>query len=188
MQTLYTIEAREHELKPGEDLRILQKHFDQSRQLFIYLIYFISEIARYAETDSRVRSSKHLPTEQDRNVNIKLAGNEVLWKILEDPSFQKALATDKPNLLINKELVKKMYQELTTTEEYIKYITLDGRDKRSEKEMLEFIFRDLMLPNESFETHIEDIFTNWDDDVEMMNQLINGLPGQTAILQFPGDH
>ena len=184
MQTLYTIEAREHELKPGEDLRILQKHFEQSRQLFIYLIYFISEIARYAETDSRVRSSKHLPTEQDRNVNIKLAGNEILWKILEDTSFQKALAADKPHLLVNKELVKKMYQELVTTDEYIKYITVEGREKKPEKEMLEFIFRDLMLPNESFETHIEELFTNWDDDVDMMIQLLMAYLGKPNSFNF----
>jgi N utilization substance protein B len=147
MQTLYTLEARENEQKPGEDIRILQKHFDQTRQLFVYLIHFITEIARYAETDSRVRASKHLPTDQDRNVNTRLAGNQVLWKILEDPSFQKALATDKPQLYINKELVKKLYQELAETDEYRRYIHGEIRDKKSEKDILVFIYTDLMLPN-----------------------------------------
>src|SRR5277367_7005505 len=89
MQTLYTLEARENEQKPGEDIRILQKHFDQTRQLFVYLIHFITEIARYAETDSRVRASKHLPSEADLHVNIKLAGNETLWKMLEDASLKR---------------------------------------------------------------------------------------------------
>lgn len=172
MQTLYTLEALEQSVKPGEPQRILQKHFDQSRQLLVYLIYFITEVARYAETDSRVRLSKHLPSEQDRNVNIKLAGNEYLWKILEDSSWQKALATDKPHLSGNKDLIKKLYQELAETDEYKKYIGLAGRDKRSEKEILEFIFTSLMLPNEEFETHIEELFTNWDDDVEMISQLL----------------
>ena len=79
MQTLYTLEAQEQTVKPGEHVRILQKHFDQTRQLLTYLTYFITEVARYAETDSRVRSSKHLPNEYDLNVNIKLAGNEYLW-------------------------------------------------------------------------------------------------------------
>jgi transcription antitermination protein NusB len=178
MQTLYSIEAREFELKPGEETRILDKHFDQSRQLFIYLIYFISEICRYAETDSLVRSSKHLPTEQDKNVNTKLAGNEILWKILEDASFQKAIAKDKPQLIHDKELIKKLYQELVVTDEYKKYINTSGRERKQEKEILEFIFRGLMLPNDLFETHIEEHFTNWDDDVEMMEQLINGYLGK----------
>jgi transcription antitermination protein NusB len=184
MQTLYSIEARENEMKPGEDLRILQKHFDQTRQLLIYLIYFISEIARYAETDSLFRSSKHLPTEQDRNVNTKLAGNEVLWKILEHPSFQKALSIDKPQLSVNKELLKKLYQELASTDEYKKYINTTGREKKSEKEILEFIFKEIMLPDETFEAHAEELFTNWDDDIEMIIQLLTGFLGKPQSFNF----
>ena len=60
MQTLYTLEAQEQAVKPGDASRILQKHFDQSRQLLSYLLYFIIEVARYAETDARLRASKHL--------------------------------------------------------------------------------------------------------------------------------
>src|ERR1700733_11548378 len=184
MQTLYTLEAQEAPPKPGEPARILQKHFDQSRQLLTYLIYFITEIARYAETDSRVRSNKHLPSQQDLNVNIKLTGNEYLWKILEDPSWQKAIAKDKPQLQENKELIRKLYIELAATDEYKKYIAEAGRDKKTEREMLEFIFTNLMLPNESFGTHIEELFTNWDDDGEMMSQIVMGYLGKPQSPHF----
>lgn len=172
MQTLYTLEAQEQAVKPGEPVNILQKHVDQSRQLLVYLLYIITEVARYAETDSLRRASKHLPSEQDRNVNVKLAGNEYLWKILEDPSLKKAFQTDKPDLADNKELIRRLYQELAATDEYNKYINGTGREKRSEKEILEFIFTTLMLPGEGFEAHIEDLFTNWDDDAEMISQLL----------------
>ena len=184
MQTLYTLETQDQEIEPGEAVRVLQKHFDQSGQLFIYLVYFLTEIARYAETDSRLRASKHLPTDQDRNVNIKLTGNELLWKILGDASFQKALAKEKPQLLQNTALIKKLYQELAETEEYKKYITVAGRDKKVEKEILEFIFSGLMLPSDLFETHIEEVFTNWDDDVEMMNQLLLAYINKPQTLNF----
>ena len=173
MQTLYTLDAQENS-KPGEHTRILNKHFDQTRQLLVHLIYFITEIARYAETDSRLKSSKHLPSHADLNVNIKLAGNEYLWKILEEPSWQKALALDKPQLYGDKELIKKLYLELVGTDIYQQYISAQSREKKSEREILEFIFTDLMLPNELVEAHIEELFTNWDDDVEMVNQLVIG--------------
>jgi len=190
MQTLYTLEAREPmegqepTVKPGEPVAILQKHFDQSRQLLTYLIYFITEIARYAETDSRVRANKHLPSQSDLNVNIKLTGNEYLWKILEDPSWQKAVAKDKPQLQENKELIRKLYIELAASDEYKKYIGEAGREKRTEREMLEFIFTNLMLPNESFGTHIEELFTNWDDDGEMMSQIVMGYLGKPQSAHF----
>src|ERR1700730_12773079 len=94
MQTLYSLEAQDNQ-KTGDAQKILQKHFDQSRQLLIYLIYFLTELARYAETDSLRRSSKHLPTELDKNVNTKLAGNQLLWKMLEQESYQKMVKKDK---------------------------------------------------------------------------------------------
>src|SRR5215469_13239940 len=130
MQTLYTLEAQEAPAKPGEPARILQKHFDQSRQLLTYLIYCITEIARYAETDSRIRASKHLPSDSDLHVNIKLAGNQQLWKILEDPSWKSAAAADKPQLQDNKELIRHLYTELTATEAYKEYIMLQSRDRK----------------------------------------------------------
>ncbi|HMI62913.1 MAG TPA: transcription antitermination factor NusB [Puia sp.] len=184
MQTLYTLDAQEQSLKPGDPIRILQKHFDQSRQLLTYLIYFITEIARYAETDSRLRSSKHLPSQQDLNVNIKLAGNEYLWKIIEDNSWKKAVETDKPHLQDNKELIRRLYLELVTKEEYKAYITVEGRDKRKEKEMLEFIFSEMMLPNELFLAHIEELFTNWDDDGEMIVQILMGYLAKPGSVNF----
>ena len=185
MQTLYTLEAQEGgTIKPGEPVRILQKHFDQSRQLLSYLLYFVIEIARYAETDARLRASKHLPSTEDLNVNIKLAGNEYLWKMLEDASLRKALETDKPQLQENKDLIRKLYLELAATEEYRKYIREQSREKKPEKEMLEFIFSGLMLPSEAFLAHVEELFSNWDDDGEMISQIVMSYIARPGSLVF----
>ena len=172
MQTLYSAETAQGEMKPGEPLKILQKHFDQTRGLLVYLMYVVSEVARYAETDARKKASKHLPTEADLNINIKLAGNELLWKLLEDPSFQLALKEDKPDQLADQEQIKKLYQQLVDTDEYKQYIVEQSRNSKSEKQLLEFILGTLMLPNESFIAQVEEYFTNWDDDCEVINQLI----------------
>ncbi|HEY0680243.1 MAG TPA: transcription antitermination factor NusB [Chitinophagaceae bacterium] len=172
MQTLYVLDSQEN-LPPAQDsVKLLQKHFDLSSQLFVYMIHLLTEIARYSETDSRNRASKHLPSAQDLNVNTKIAGNELVWTILELPSFKTAIATHKPHLLIDKELVRKWYQDLTETIEYKEYITVAGRDKKSEKEILEVILNNILLPNELFQAHIEENFTNWDDDVDMILQLM----------------
>ncbi|PWU04151.1 MAG: transcription antitermination factor NusB [Bacteroidetes bacterium] len=182
MQTLYTINTSEGEVQPAQAIKLLDKHLDQSRQLFVYLAYFITQVARYAETDSKNRSSRHLPSAEDLNVNIKIAGNELLWKILEDASFQKALSELKPAQWENTELVRKIYLALAESPVYKEYISVTQRNKKSERNILEFIFTDLMLPNEDFISHLEEIFIHWDDDAEMMNQLMLNL------LQKPGTY
>ena len=182
MQTLYTITALETEMKPGDAVKILQKHFDQTRQLFIYLVYFLAEVARYAETAAHNRASKHLPTYEDLHVNTKLSGNEILSKINEDSSFKDFVKKDHPESLLDKELVKRIYHDLVETTEYKTYIAKSKRDKKEEREMVEFILEKFMLEKESFLSHIEEIFTNWDDDAEMVILLL------TNYLQKPGSY
>lgn len=172
MQTLYVLDTQEN---PAQDpIKLLQKQFSLSTQLFVYLIHLVTEVARYAETDSKNRASKHLPSAQDLNVNTKISGNELLWTILELPTYKTAVATHKPHLSSDSELVRKWYQELAETAEYKDYIAAAGRDKKSEKEILEFIFNTILLPNEAFQAHLEEDFTNLDDDIDMILQLMQG--------------
>lgn len=172
MQTLYSVESQDSAMITGEPVKLLQKHFDQTRRLLIYLIYFLTEVTRYAEKDAKNRASKHLPTQKDLEVNTKIAGNELLWKILEHKSYQQAIKTDKPELLDEPELLRRIYHDLIATDQYQQYIAMESRDKKGERDILEFIFTDLMLPNDLFTSYIEEKFNNWDDDAEMTNMLV----------------
>ena len=182
MQSLYTLDRMSNDVNSAEAVHHLRKQIDQSHRLFVYLIYFLSEVARYAEKDALKKASKHLPTEQDLNINTKIAGNELLWKIVEEPGYVAACNETKPQLLMDEELLRKTYQALAQSEEYIDYTGLQNRDKKGEKDILEFIFTNLMLPNENFISHVEEHFINWDDDAEMMNVIM------LNFLQKPGSY
>lgn len=184
MQALYTLATLETEVKPGESVKLLQKHFDQSRELLINLIYFFTEIPAYAETDAYVRSSKHLPSQQDLNVNTKIAGNEILWKIKEDTSYQAILEKEAPQKRIDKELVRKFYGQLTETPEYKRYVASPTRTPKEEREILDFIFEQLLLPNELFTSYFEENFINWDDDADMTLQLFKSYLHKPGSLNF----
>jgi len=184
MQTIYTLSTLEQTVKPGEPVKILQRHFDQSKELLLYLAYFITEVAAYAETDSFQRRSKHLPTAEDLNVNTKIAGNEVVWKIREDASFQTESGRAKPQQRADKDLIRKVYLQLVDTPQYKEYIATAERNPKSEKEILEFIFSDLLLQNENFLSHIEENFINWDDDGDMVVQVMAGLLQKPGSISF----
>ena len=176
MQTLYSVETQDGAIdkdeNKGEPVKLLENHFDQTRRLFTYLIHFVTEVARYSEKDARNRALKHLPSQMDLEVNTKIAGNELLWKIIEHKSYSQVIKSDKPHLLDDEELLRRIYHDLIATDQYQQYIAVEGRDKKNEKEILEFIFTDLMLPNELFTSYIEEKFNNWDDDGEMTNMLV----------------
>ncbi|MGI8951055.1 MAG: transcription antitermination factor NusB [Chitinophagaceae bacterium] len=172
MQLIYALETADKINDTTEAIKILQIRLKKSEELFVYLLYFITEVARYAEINACLRASRHLTTSEDRNVNTKIAGNALLWEILENDSYKKAVASVKPQLYANIDLIKRIYNKLEEADLYKKYIAQAGRDKKTEKEILQFIFTDLMLPDENFIANIEELFSNWDDDAEMINQLI----------------
>ena len=184
MQTVYTLSTLEGEVKPGEPIKLLQRHFEQSKDLLIYLTHFLTEVAGYAETDAYNRSNKHLPTKEDLNVNTKIAGNEVLWKIKENVSFQQAYGKSKPDQRIDKELVKKTYHRLVESPQYKEYIQTNERVHPQEREILEYILNELMLSDEVFISHIEENFINWDDDAEMVIQTLRNFIQKTASANF----
>jgi transcription antitermination protein NusB len=187
MQTLYTVSTLENNVKPGEPQKLLQKHFDQSKDLLQYFLFFLSEVASFAETDAYNRSSKHLPSAEDLNVNTKIAGNELLWKIKEDAAVKSEWERTKPEQRIDKELVKKLYVQLAESDPYKLYIATPSREAKTEREILEYIVDEVMLDSEGFTSHLEEFYSNWDDDGEMIIQMVKGYlqkPGSYDIGQF----
>ncbi len=56
---------------------------------------------------------------------------------------------------------------------------------KTERQLLEFIFTGaLMLPNEDYTNLVEEHFTNWDDDCEMMEQLVMNFLQKPASFNF----
>ena len=184
MQCLYAAESESTSSSETSSLKLLKSYLDQTAELFAFCIFSIIEIARYAETDAKLRSSKHLPSYEDMHVNIKIAGNTLLWNILEKASFQTIIKQKHFAEKINQELIRKIYYSLVETELYKIYINEESRDKKSEKELLSFIFTDLMMANEEFTDFLEEYFLQWDDDAEMIYQMVLNYLSKPAAYEF----
>lgn len=175
MQVLYTLSAIEEIPTPTRLQAQLDQHFEQTRDLFTYLTWFLTQVLRYTETYAHKKASKHLPTEADLNINTKLAGNELLWQILEKEDFKKQVNRLKPESKTEPDLIRKIHLQLLETNAYREYISNNKRDKKEEKKIMEFILNDLLLANPVFLSHISELFGNFDDDGESIVQLIGTL-------------
>jgi transcription antitermination protein NusB len=183
MQALYALETAATDVATAEKQeKLLQQYINQTQTLLVYILYVITAVAKYAETDAKHKAGKHLPSAEDLNVNIKLAGNEWLWKMLEDNSLQTALQETKACSYSDTELIKKIYLQVVETSTYKTYAAEASRNPKSEKQIIEWIANDWLFANEAFTDHLEDVFTNWEDDGEIMLTLIQ------HYLQKPGSY
>lgn len=188
MQTLYSVETINHDTREGEPLKILNKEIRDTQELLAYIVLYITEIAAYSEKLAIQKAHKHLPSESDLSVSTKISGNTIIWNILENQSFKKALADFKTKYLLNEELIKKIFLSLTETPEYITYINEKSRNPKGEKNILEFIFENQMLANDDFLSEGEEKFIHWDNDIEIAIGLVKNIlnkPVEADFLEMP---
>jgi N utilization substance protein B len=164
MQVLYMIET-EVQTAPKA---LLQKEFDKTRNLFVFLVHLLHQVALYAEVESNQRASKNLPNQEDLTVNTKLAGNLLVWQTLEMDSFKAALEVVKPAQYLDDQIVKSIFRQLADSNEYQLYINDQSREKGKEKEMLKFIFGTIIMGSERFIDYIEERFSNWEDEGDII--------------------
>lgn len=185
MQTLYALETMEPgTIKPGTATSLLTEKLDQTSQIFTYLLYCLTQVAQYAEIDAHQRASKHLPSAEDLTVNTKIAGNEFIFQIINDKGFQVNLETWKLRHVPEQDMLRKLYNILVASDIYQEYIKEPSRNKKTEKEIIEYIYKEILSQSELFLQHMEDTFLHWGDDAEMMSLLIANYMHKPHLFNF----
>lgn len=187
MQTIYTLSTigadnPEEQKKAGSAL--LNEKLSRSIDLFLIALQYTLRTAQYAEKDAGQRATKYLPTEADLNVSTKIAGNEFLWKLLDNPSFKEKVKESKTEQYIDEEWVRKIYQQLTASTEYKDYISAKERKNKEEINIIRFIWEVLILENEQIMDHFSDEFADWDDDIDMTAILMYNLFKNQSKVNF----
>jgi N utilization substance protein B len=186
MQVMYMLDAQNVATAAG----LLQREFDKTRNLFVYMVHLVHQIARYAEIEALQRASKNLPNQADLEVNIKLAGNTIVWQTLDSDKFKQALEIVKPQQWIDNDMVKSIFRQLVESATYQLYIQEENRDKAKEAAILKFIFGELILTSTNAVETIESQFSNWDDDGDMIiGFMLNYFqkPNSVDFLDLVGD-
>lgn len=187
MQTLYTLatmEPGEQELNKKIGSNILNDKLARSLDLFTTAILYVTRVAQYAETDAMQRASKYLPTSEDKSVSTKIAGNEYLWQILSNATFTGKVKDASLDTFVDEEWVKKLYQQLSKTDEYQEYIAVQQRNPKAEKAMIQYIWENLMLNNEPLLEFFSEELNGWEDDKEMTFMLMENFFKNSTKVNF----
>ena len=139
MQTIYALRTSSNPvLQKGDADRLLKKHFDLTLSLYTFQLWFLTEVALYAETDARQKAAKHIPSALDLAVPTKIASNELVNRILTSDFYVESATVYKPHLSkYGQEWVRKIYLLLADSTQYAVYNSELGREKKQEKEILE---------------------------------------------------
>ena len=185
MQTLYTLASLEHGAQgnKGAADRILNDKLEQVLDIFTVSVLYTLRIAQYAETDAQQRSNKYLPSAADMNVNTQISANTFVLKTLENASFKERIKNNKLERFIDEDWVKKIFQIIDKSEEYERYIAAKTHTAAEEKEIIRYIWEQVMA-NENLMSHFTDELPGWEDDSELIAMLMQNFYKDNAKVNF----
>jgi transcription antitermination protein NusB len=164
--------------------KALKTKFNQTGALLNYLISLTVDIAKYVETYSNQKANKHITTQADLNVNIKIAGNNVIWQLMENKTFALACNNTNTETTMDRDLVKQLFLNLEKTPEYNNYINNDSRTNEEDTAIMIFVFENIILANDDVVAQLMEQFQNYDDDIEMLFSIIHSTIEKPKNTQF----
>jgi N utilization substance protein B len=165
---------------------------DESYNVFLFTLFVLVQVAKMASEDELKKKAKHLPTEADKLFSAKLCENDLIRSLRDNPDLNKAFEKKSFNAIIDRDHIKKVYNEFAKEEAYAAYLAKETSHEDHLEILLE-LFR-FCRKNELFNDVIGDQYLNWIDDKSLVigsiKKVFKALPidGVTFLKEyFPDD-
>ncbi len=173
MQYIYAFETAQTDDISAYEQNLL-KSIQSVKEQYLFVLFYLREVANYVETDAKIKSGKFIKTEKDKNFNTKLLSNILVQYLNNDTAFLNELKKHKSSQLADEELIRDLYKSFISAPEYQNYLNLSTEfDLEEDKKIVTFLLKDILLQNEAFMQFAEDNFVNWYDDGELVLESVD---------------
>lgn len=161
-KTLYAhLKSDSDNLKASE--KYLVESIDKAYDLYFQMLYFIVEVARYAESRIELAKQKKLPTYEDLNPNRRFVDNAVITLIANSDSVNDVLASRKLGWANQYDTIKDVYNRLIETEFYKNYMSASVSTFTDDRKFVEEFFQWLESDEQLAEV-VTEMSLLWADD------------------------
>ncbi len=171
MQTIYAFQQSE-----VKDIRLQEKNLlasvDKVFEMYISLLALIVDVTQYAEVDAIDRSNKHLPTEDDLNASLKVLDNSFIKLLINNNAYIDAVKKYKVSWSFDPELARSLFLTLRNSDEYKEYLLKTDDDLHSDKDLIKFIFKKVILKSTLAQQAFEEKHINWQVDQDVLQAMI----------------
>ena len=140
--------------------------------LYYYLFLLLLDLRLYADKRIELGKQKRIPTEEDLNPNTRFIDNKVFGLIEDNFQLKKYLHENKLSWVNYPELIKLLFQRVTTSEYYGKYMNKSEIDFTAEKQLLVSILTKEIVDFEDLEQCLEEQSIYWNDDLEFIAGMV----------------
>jgi N utilization substance protein B len=171
LQSLYAYHQTDTSNVKQQEKNLLLS-IDKVYEMYIWMLSLISEVVGYADADATERANKHLPTADDLNANLKLLTNRFVLSLNKNKEFLAGIKKYKVEWTFEPELVKTLFGILKAAPEYADYLQKTDDTIHTDKDIIKFIFKKVILKSSLADQVFEDKFIFWPVDKDVLQALI----------------
>jgi len=171
LQALYAYHQSDNKEIRQHEKNLLQS-VEKVYEMYIWMLSLISEVVHYAATDAEERAHKHLPTADDLVPKLKILQNRFILSLNKNDEYLTAVKKYKISWSFEPELAKSLFIILKSSSEYQEYLDKTDDTLHSDKDVIKFIFKKVILKSMLAEQVFEDKFLFWPVDRDVLQALI----------------
>ncbi|MBQ7945331.1 MAG: transcription antitermination factor NusB [Bacteroidales bacterium] len=158
--------------KENTNLRDMEKEFieslEKSYELYHYLLLLMNDITYYAEKRIDQKRNKYLPTEEDINPNTRFIDNRFVAQLRENHALDHYVSAHKLSWEHHEQLIKTLFEQISTSPAYIEYMQADSCDYEADKEVWRKIFKQTLNNGSDLAEALEEDCIYWNDDLDIV--------------------
>ncbi|GGI24853.1 transcription antitermination factor NusB [Pedobacter mendelii] len=154
------------------ELKTLMQSIDSVYEMYIWMLSLMVEVTEFTANDAAERANKHIKTAEDINPNMKLLHNKFSVLMQQNPEYVSCIKKYKVDWGFDPEIRKTVYNSLKASKEYAEYLADSNESLESSKDIIKYIFRKIILKNQSIIQVFEEKFINWQVDHEVMKGMV----------------
>jgi transcription antitermination protein NusB len=166
MQLLYMLN-RDEQLAFPDLVKDYNEGIWKTYELYILHLFLLLKVAQQAEKDAIHRSTKLLPSDEDKDFAPRLYTNPCTQSLAQHVDFLKIVAKQKSNENIDEDYLRQLYQAFDDTPEYMEYMAIPEPSEDEHRKILVELYR-FLTGQDLFAELTEERFNNWQDDESLV--------------------
>ena len=188
MQSVYSfMQNEENDLQ--NEVIFFKKSFENTFSLYLTILAFFKSILEHAEQQNSLKGELRA-TKLKEHPGI-LASNAVLKFIANHSTLATFLKRRKiKNWDLDFDYVKSNYKQLIQSDAFKTYSEVENPSLQQDRDLILFLFKEIIAPSDKFYDYIEDKELTWIDDLPVVNTFLSKMlnqidPNDTSSLPFP---
>lgn len=171
MQLVYSFYQKEDRSLAAAEKELMFS-LEKSYELYHFLLLLMVELTDLQERKLDTARNKFLPSATDKNPNLKFIDNLFIKQLRSNLQFQKYCNNQKISWTNEQEFLKKMLDQILSSEIYEAYIAADSNQYDADREFWRSVFKNIILEDEYLAEVLESISLYWNDDLEVIGTFV----------------